>query len=269
MDRGPPLTLAGRVLLITGSTGIAEATAKLAGERGARVFVASRTEKNCRALSDAINHAGGECGFGAADLTRPDEAATVVRACFETYGRIDGVFNVAGISARKYGDGPVHELTDEGWSIAIAVNLTSMFHVCREAVRLMLEQPSDPQGIKGAILNMSSVLADHPEPEFFSTHAYAASKGGINALTTAMAAHYAPRKIRVNAIAPALVRTPMSRRAQEDAAILERMLTKQPLVEDLIDAEAVARAALFLLGPDASAITGQRLAVDAGWSVSG
>ena len=83
-----------------------------------------------------------------------------------------------------------------------------------------------------------------------------------------MAAYYAPRKIRVNVIAPSLIRTPMSRRAQENPEILELMETKQPLCKDLIEAEEVARAALFLLGDDARMITGDVLTVDAGWSVS-
>jgi NAD(P)-dependent dehydrogenase (short-subunit alcohol dehydrogenase family) len=83
-----------------------------------------------------------------------------------------------------------------------------------------------------------------------------------------MASYYAPHKIRVNVIAPALIRTPMSRRAQETPEVLELMNTKQPLVEDLIEAEEVARAALFLLGDDARVITGDVLTVDAGWCVS-
>ena len=84
-----------------------------------------------------------------------------------------------------------------------------------------------------------------------------------------MAAYYAPHKIRVNVIAPSLVRTPMSQRAQENPEILALMKTKQPLCEDLIDAEEVARAALFLLGDDSRVITGEVLTVDAGWTVSG
>ena len=84
-----------------------------------------------------------------------------------------------------------------------------------------------------------------------------------------MAAYYAPHKIRVNVVAPALVRTPMSARAQNDPAILDLMKTKQPLAEDLIDAQDVARASLFLLGDDSRMITADTLSVDAGWSVSG
>jgi len=103
---------------------------------------------------------------------------------------------------------------------------------------------------------------------FFATHAYAAAKGGVIAMTKAMASYYAPHKIRVNAIAPGLVRTPMSRRAQTDDRILAFMKKKQPLLEGLIEPEDVAEAAMFLLSPAAGTITGEVLSIDAGWHVS-
>ena len=99
-------------------------------------------------------------------------------------------------------------------------NLRSMFLVCRAAVGRMLAQPHDVHGLRGTVLNMASVIGKHPQRDFFGTHAYAASKGAILSLSRAMAATYAPEGIRVNAIAPGLVRTPMSRRAQDDPAIL-------------------------------------------------
>ena len=116
---------------------------------------------------------------------------------------------------------------------------------------------------------MASVLGYAPQAQHFATHAYATSKGAILGMSRSMAAYYAPHKIRVNVIAPALIRTPMSARAQGDAAILKLMKTKQPLVEDLIDAKDVARTAIFLLSDDARCVTGDTLSVDAGWCVSG
>jgi NAD(P)-dependent dehydrogenase (short-subunit alcohol dehydrogenase family) len=132
----------------------------------------------------------------------------------------------------------------------------------------MLRQPVGENGMRGSILNMASVLAFSPEPEFFGTHAYAASKSAIIGLTRAMAAYYAPSKIRVNAVAPGLTRTPMSLRAQQNHDLLEFIKTKQPLSEDLIEAVDVARAAAFLLGDDARNITGEVMSVDAGWRIS-
>jgi NAD(P)-dependent dehydrogenase (short-subunit alcohol dehydrogenase family) len=262
------MTSVDKVYLISGSTGIGGATARLAAEAGARVFVVSRTEAHCRALAEEIAAAGGTAAYSVADLT---EAAAVERAvceCIAAFGRIDALFNVAGISGRRFGDGPIHECTEEGWDTTLDTNARSMFLMCRAVLQRMLAQPLAANGLRGTILNMASVLAFSPEPRFFATHAYAASKGAIISMSCSMSAYYAPHKIRVNVIAPSLIRTPMSRRAQENPEILNLMKTKQPLCADLIEAEEVARAALFLLGDDARVITGDVLTVDAGWTVS-
>lgn len=258
-----------KVYLLTGSTGIASATARLAAKIGARVFIISKEEESCRALSTELEGAGGECGFYVADLTVESEAVAAVRECAAHYGRVDALFNVAGISGRRYGDGPVHECTIEGWDVTLDANAKSTFLMCRETIRLMLEQPVGENGLRGSILNMGSILGRiSPEPKHFATHAYAASKAAIEGMSRAMAAYYAPHKIRVNVIAPSLVRTPMSRRAQDDAGIIEYMKIKHPLGEEMIDADDVARAAMFLLGDDARRITGDVLTVDAGWHVT-
>lgn len=202
-------------------------------------------------------------GFHCGDLREAAHAERAVLKCVERYGRIDGLFNVAGISGRKYGDGPVHECSEDGWNMIMASNVKSLFLVSRAALPHMIRQGG------GAILNMGSVLAFSPEPNYFATHAYAASKGAIEALTKSMAAYYASHNIRVNCIAPGLVRTPMSRRAQQDDKILEFMETKQPLARGLLEAADIAETATFLLNDKSCKITGQVIAVDGGWSVSG
>jgi NAD(P)-dependent dehydrogenase (short-subunit alcohol dehydrogenase family) len=255
--------LQNRVCLITGSTGIGAATARLAAREGASVFVVSRDEESCRALAEEIG-----CGYHVSDLTRSGEVAEAVESLLARHDRVDALFNVAGISGRKFGDGPVHECSEEGWEITMETNARSVFLMCRAVVRRMLGQPIDESGLRGTILNMASALAISPEPKFFATHAYAASKSAIIGLTRAMASYYAPSKIRVNAIAPALTRTPMSRRAQRTPDLLEFIKTKQPLSEDLIEADDVARAAVFLLSDDARRITGEVMSVDAGWRMS-
>ncbi|HVF27031.1 MAG TPA: SDR family oxidoreductase [Pyrinomonadaceae bacterium] len=259
----------GKVYLLTGSTGIAAATARLAARQGARLFVVGMDGESCRALGAELEGAGAECGFYVADLTVEGEAVSAVRACAERYGRVDALFNVAGISGRRYGDGPVHECTVEGWDRTLDANAKSVFLMCRETIRLMLTQPVGENGLRGSVLNMGSVLGGiSPEPKHFATHAYAASKAAIEGMSRAMAAYYAPHKIRVNVIAPSLVRTPMSLRAQGDAEIGEYMKIKHPLGEEMIDAADVARAAMFLLGDDARRITGDVLTIDAGWHVT-
>jgi NAD(P)-dependent dehydrogenase (short-subunit alcohol dehydrogenase family) len=255
--------LSDKICLITGSSGIAAATARLAVTEGGLVFIVSNDEISCRALNKEIR-----CPYFIADLTRGDQAAAAVESCFRTFDRIDALFNVAGISGRRFGDGPVHECSDDGWDITLETNVKSAFLMSRETITVMLNQEPDALGARGVILNMASVLAESPEPKFFATHAYAASKSAIVGLTQAMAAYYAQVKIRVNAIAPGVTRTPMSARAQRDLDILDFLRVKQPLSEDLIEAEDVARAAVFLLSDEARYITGEVLSVDAGWRVS-
>jgi NAD(P)-dependent dehydrogenase (short-subunit alcohol dehydrogenase family) len=255
-----------RTCLVAGSTGMAASAARAIAAEGGRVFVTSRTPGHARALVGELGEA--VAGWLASDLRREAEADGAVAACVERFGRIDAVSAVAGISGRRFGDGPLHEASLAGWDAVLETNLTGLFLLARAAVRRMLEQDPDDDGSRGTILAMSSALARHPSPFHFGTHAYAASKGGIEALTRAVAAYYAPRGIRMNAIAPSLVATPMSARAQADPEILAYLAAKQPLAGGPIDADAVTGVALHLLSRESRMITGQVIDVDAGWSVS-
>jgi len=259
---------ADRVVVVTGSTGMAASAARAIAREGGLVFVTSRTPDHAAALVEEIEAAGGHGAWVAADLTLEAAADAAVEACVGAFGRVDGLYSVAGISGRRFGDGPLHEATLGGWETTMTANATSTFLVTRAVVRQMLGQTAVPHGSRGAILLMSSALATHPAAESFATHAYAASKGAIEALTRALAAYYARDGIRVNAIAPALVATPMSRRAQEDRAILAYLVEKQPLAGGPIDADDVTAIALALLSDDARMVTGQVVTVDGGWSVS-
>ena len=260
--------LAAKTFLITGASGIAEATARLAGAAGARLFVAGIDPAQVERLMAELRGAGVVIDGHVGDLSEESVVSEAVRRCLELHGRIDGLFNVVGMSGRRYGDGPVHESTAEGWRMTFRHNLDPTWLMCREVAQAMLRQPPDEAGGRGAILNMTSVLAAAPDADHFATHAYAAAKGAISSLTLAMAAYYAPYRIRVNAIAPGLVRTPMSLRAQANPAIIELMKIKQPLHEDLIEAADIARPALFLLSDEARSITGEIMTIDAGWRVS-
>ena len=254
----------GRGVLVAGSTGMAASAARALVGEGASVFIVSRTEAHVRALAEEI----GAAGWQAADLTDETAVETAVGDATATLGRVDAAYAVAGISARRMGDGLLHEATLEGWETALRANATSTFLLARAVIRQMLVQPRDGDRARGAFLAMSSALARHPSPAHFGTHGYAASKGAIEALVRAAAATYAPSGIRVNAIAPALVATPMSERAQSSAAILAYLERKQPLAGGPIEADAVTPVALHLLSRDARAVTGQVVEVDAGWSVS-
>jgi NAD(P)-dependent dehydrogenase (short-subunit alcohol dehydrogenase family) len=143
-------------------------------------------------------------------------------------------------------------------------NLTSLFYSNRAAAQQFSRQQSG-----GSVLNISSVLGFAPSPRYFATHAYAAAKSAAIGFTKAAAAYYAPANIRFNVLAPALVATPMSQRAQHDEEVLAFMTTKQPLDGGRIGLPGdLDSAAVFFMSDDSKFVTGQVLAVDGGWSVS-
>jgi NAD(P)-dependent dehydrogenase (short-subunit alcohol dehydrogenase family) len=256
-----------RVCLVTGSTGIAAASARRLGAEGASVFVVSRSEDHARGLANLLEAEGAAVGWAIADLADANAADAAVAAAVARFGRIDGLFAVAGGSGRRYGDGPIHELTPEGWDRTLEINLRSQAMTCRAVVRQMLAQPPNSSGTRGSILLMGSVTATDPSPEMFATHAYAAAKGATISLMTAMAATYVADRIRVNAVAPGLTDTPMATRAAGDARIRAYGARKQPLAGEMMAPDEVAHAAVYFLSDESRAVTGQLLKVDGGWSV--
>ena len=246
------------VLLVTGSSGIAAATARLWGAQDS-VFIVGVNAEECRTLAAELP----EADFSAADVRDEETVRKSVVACVERFGKIDALFNVAGISARSLGDGALHECATEAWDAVMNVNAKGTFLMCREVLRTWILHSH-----RGVILNCGSVLTQHPQPEHFATAGYAASKGAIEAMTLSAAAYYAPAGIRINVIAPGLVRTPMSARAQVDARVMEYVARKQPLTRGLLAPEDIAKTACFLLRKESSPITGQVITVDGGWTVS-
>jgi NAD(P)-dependent dehydrogenase (short-subunit alcohol dehydrogenase family) len=252
---------------VTGATGIGAASARrLAGE-GASVFIVSRTADHAEQLALELAETGADAGWAAADLADESDAERALAAAVSRFGRIDGCFAVAGGSGRRFGDGPIHELTVEGWERTLAINLRSQALTCRGVVRQMLDQVPNSSGTRGSILLMGSVTATDPVPEFFATHAYAAAKGATIALMTTMAATYARDRIRVNVVAPSLTDTPMAARASGDSRIRAFARRKQPLAGEMMDPVEVAHAAVYFLSDESRVVTGQLLKIDGGWSV--
>jgi NAD(P)-dependent dehydrogenase (short-subunit alcohol dehydrogenase family) len=260
--------LVDRVILVTGSTGIAAASAIRFAAEGAEVFVGSRNEAHCRELVAQIVAAGGSAAYRPTELTDELQVEKLVDATIDTFRPIDGLFAVAGGSGRRFGDGPIHEVSGDAWDATLALNLKSQALVCREVVRRMRVQEPNESGTRGSILLMGSVTATDPVPELFGTHAYAAAKAATVGLMTAMAATYLADRIRVNALAPSLTRTPMASRAAGDERILAFARRKQPLAGEMLDPDEIAHAAVYFLSDESRVVTGQLLKIDGGWSVS-
>jgi NAD(P)-dependent dehydrogenase (short-subunit alcohol dehydrogenase family) len=254
-----PGRLAGKRVLVTGASGIGAATARRCLEEGARVFVADRDAARVDALCANLPGLTGT----AADLSDEAGAEAVAAEAVEALGGLDVLVNVAGLSGRRYGDGPVHAASAGGWDAVMDNNARSTFLMCRSALAPMLRQG------RGAIVNTGSVLAYAPAAAHFATHAYAASKGAIHALTLSMAAAYARDGVRVNAVAPGLIATPMSERAQGDPAVLAYLRERQPLTGAPGAPEDVADAIVYLASDEARFVTGTILEVAGGWGVAG
>jgi NAD(P)-dependent dehydrogenase (short-subunit alcohol dehydrogenase family) len=251
--------LAGRYrVLVTGATGIAAASARRLAECGAQLFIVARTDEQCRALADQLGSAA--VGYAAVDLREEAGAEAAFAAGVEVLGGLDGVIAVAGGSGRRWGDGPLHEIPLAGWDETLRLNLTTTFLTAREAIRQFRRDGG------GSLVLTSSVLAWSPSPRHFATHAYAATKAAICGLARTLAATYAADRIRVNAIAPGLVRTPMAERAAADPEILRFAERKQPLAGGMLVPGDVADAAVWAL--TSPRVTGQVIAVDGGWTVS-
>lgn len=249
------------IVIIGGTTGLGLSAAKAFVRNGAKVVAVGRNPETGRAAQIALGHDALVLEGDAAD---PQTAAKAIERCAEVFGGFDGLYHVAGGSGRKYGDGPLHELTLEGWNKTMEGNLTGLMLSNQAAVRSFLKT-----GKGGSILNMGSVLGFSPSPRFFATHAYAAAKSAVIGFTRSIAAFYAPNNIRINLLAPALVETPMSERAVQNPEILQFIQTKQPLDGGRTGRpEDLDGAAVFFMSDASKFTTGQTLYIDGGWEVS-
>ena len=249
------------IVIIGGTSGMGLSAAKACVAEGARVFAVGKDDEHASAARTMLGAAA--CVI-TGDATDSETAPRAIQAALSQFGRFDALYHVAGGSGRRMGDGPLHELTDEGWDATFKLNLTSLFYSNRAAVQQFLKQKTS-----GAILNMGSVLGFSPSPKYFVTHAYAAAKSAVIGFTRSTAAYYAPFQIRLNVIAPALVETPMAARAASDENILRFIGTKQPLDGGRIGLPADLDAAVvYFLSDESRFVTGQVLSIDGGWSVT-
>jgi NAD(P)-dependent dehydrogenase (short-subunit alcohol dehydrogenase family) len=250
------------IVIIGGTTGLGLSAAKAFVSQGARVVVVGRNPDSC---DEAQKQLGNHVAIAMqGDATQAATAENAIHRAISDFGGFDGLYHVAGGSGRKYGDGPLHELTLEGWNKTFELNLTSLMLSNQAAVQQFLKQKTG-----GTILNVGSVLGYSPSPKYFTTHTYAATKSAIIGFTKSIAAYYAKDNIRVNILAPALVETPMSQRASQDDVILNFVKTKQPLDGGRNGQPTdLDGAAVYFMSDHSKFTTGQVLAVDGGWGVT-
>jgi NAD(P)-dependent dehydrogenase (short-subunit alcohol dehydrogenase family) len=249
------------VVIVGGTTGLGYSAAKACVKAGGQVVLVGRNPDNARLAAHSL---GPEAQATTGDAADPATAPAAIELALKEFGRFDALYHVAGGSGRRAGDGPLHEITDEGWDYTHRLNLTSLFYSDRAAVRQFLKQ-----GGGGTVLNMGSVLGSSPSPRYFATHAYASCKSAVIGFTKSLAAYYAPQQVRFNLIVPALVETPMSQRAAADERIMKFVATKQPLDGGRIGrAEDLDAAVVFLLSDASKFCTGAVLTIDGGWSVT-
>lgn len=249
------------IVIIGGTTGIGLTAAQAFVEHGARVIAVGRNPESVDKASSMLKE-NGEAMVG--DAEQPETAINAITLCLKKFGAFHGLYHVAGGSGRKFGDGPLHEMTLAGWNQTLSLNLTSLMLSNQAAIKAFLDQKTS-----GTILNMGSVLGFSPSPNYFVTHAYAATKSAVIGFSKAIASYYAASNIRINVLAPALVETPMAKRAAADESIMHFIKTKQPLDGGRIGLPAdLNGAAVYFMSDYSSFTTGQVLSVDGGWSIS-
>jgi len=245
----------GKTAIITGgSNGIGRACVVQLVSEGARVAVVDQSEVEAAAdLVEEVKDAPGTVEVFKADVRDGEGVRKLVDRLFDDWERLDVLINSAGIVR----DGLMGAMTADQWQIVLDVNLGGTYNLCRAAIQLMMMKRS------GAIVNLSSTAA-----EFASRGQcnYAASKGGVNGLTRSLAKELAPRKVRVNAIAPGMIETGMS--AAVRGLVGPKLKEIIPL-RRVGQPEEIARVAAFLSSDDSSYMTGQILRVDGGLSLGG
>lgn len=252
MSQTPAGRFEERVVVVTGAArGVGRRSVELFLEQGARVVATDRHGSELRAL---FQQAGDRIELVEADLVEAGACDAVVAAAIQRFGRLDVLFNNAGITVRR----PVERTSDELWQHIIDTDLRSVFYCCRAALSHMKSRRGS------AIVNNASINAIRGNIDLA---AYSAAKGGVVAMTRALATEFAPFGVRVNALCPGTIDTPMNDEylAQVDDrdAVLKMLVAKHPLGR-LATADDVARAAVFLASDDAAFITGVALPVDGG-----
>lgn len=244
----------GKVALITGGgSGIGRAAALLFGREGAKVIVADYDPEGGERTVKAIKDAGGNAIFHAADVSNPQDVDRLMHLVVETHGRLDCAFNNAGIEGQM-GDTP--ECSLENWNRVIAINLTGVFLCMKYEIPLMLRHGG------GSIVNTASGVG---LVGMAGAPAYVAAKHGVAGLTKAAALEFARKGIRVNAVCPGFIRTPMVERALDKGLFNEEQIFASEPMHRMGKPEEIAEAVLWLCSGASSFVTGLPMPVDGGY----
>jgi len=246
--------LEGKVAIVTGAaSGIGRASALLFGEERAKVIVADWDEAKGEQVAREVKGKGGEAKFVKVDVSRAEDVQVMVNAAVESYGRLDVLFNNAGVEGEQ---APTADCTLENFDRVIAINLRGVFLGMKYGIAAMLKTGG------GSIINNASVAG---LVGFTGIPAYSASKGGVIQLTKTAALEYAKEHVRVNAICPGVIWTPMVERFTSAGEEVRRALEAMEPVGRFGTAEEVARLAVFLASEDSSFCTGAPFVVDGGF----
>lgn len=245
------MLLQGKVALVTGgASGIGRATALRMAEEGARVLVADRDGEGAGRVAGTIRQAGGEARAQPCDVTMEAEVAAMVQAARDAWGRLDCAFNNAGVAPVEAQ--PLAEITPEEWSRVLGVNLTGVFLCLRHQI------PAMAAGGGGSIVNTASIAGRIALPK---AGAYVAAKHAVIGLTRSAALDHAGQGVRVNAICPGYVETPLASRSIERRR--DAILSRVPL-RRIGTVEEIAEAVVWLLSDRAGFVTGEAMAADGG-----
>ena len=221
---------------------------------GAKVAVVDISQEDCEKVVEEIKKIGGEAIALSCDVSKKEEVEKTVKAVVEKWGRVDVLVNNAGIVQFK----PFIELTEEDWSKTIDVNLKGYFLCAQASAKEMLKQKS------GVIVNIASVAMGQIGVGMPGIVHYCASKGGIVAMTEALAGELAAYNIRVNAVSPGAIETPMMDSAKQDPKMLEGIMARIPM-RRIGKPEEVSNLVLFLASDASSYMTGSTVVIDGGW----
>jgi len=247
--------LTGKVAIVTGARrGIGRTHALVLAKAGAKVVVSDISQEECEKVVEEIKKIGGEAIAVKCDVSKKSEVEELVKKTVEKFDKVDILVNNAGICQFK----PFLDLTEEEWDRTLNINLKGYFLCAQAAAKEMAKQK------KGVIVNIASIAMGQVGMGFATLAHYCASKGGIVAMTETLALELAPYNIRVNAVAPGLIDTPMVASIKQDPKAMEGTLSRIPL-RRAGEPEEVSNLVLFLASDESSYMTGSVIVVDGGW----